>query len=532
VSSFDVRVFAIRRRPGRAAFEVRWRVAGCDRSRSFMTRALADSYRAELIRATRKSAGFDQATGEPAAWAAPEPTTVTWYQHAVAYAQMKWPHLAPHSRASLADALATVTPLLTTGETRRRPSADMLRAALYRYAFNPQRRSRTPDPAIAGTLAWLERASLPVIQLSDPRVIRAALDGLCTRLDGSPAAANTVTRKRAVFHGALSHAVELGLLAANPISRVQWRAPRATVAVNPATVASPAQVRAILAQVSRIRPELAAFFGCLYYAALRLEEAVALRREDLVLPAHGRGTIILAAACPRSGTAWTSTGGPYEARGLKHRPDGTIRVVPIPPVLVRILHRHLRHHGTTPDGRLFRGIRGGVLSESVYGRTWHAARQAALGPELAATTLARRPYDLRHAALSLWLNATGAPAEVAARAENSARVLHDHYLHCIDSQQDHISQQIEDALNADASHRPSSHWVKASGYTNRRLHPRPCPRYVREPVPGPTHSPRPPGPADPRHQLQTRALIRVSAARAASESISADIIERLDPAHA
>jgi hypothetical protein len=68
VSSFDVRVFAIRRRPGRAAFEVRWRVAGRDRSRSFMTRALADSYRAELVRAARKGTGFDPATGEPAAW--------------------------------------------------------------------------------------------------------------------------------------------------------------------------------------------------------------------------------------------------------------------------------------------------------------------------------------------------------------------------------------------------------------------------------------------------------------------------------
>jgi len=36
-------------------------------------------------------------------------------------------------------------------------------------------------------------------QLSDPQVIRAALDGLCTRLDGSPAAANTIARKRAAF---------------------------------------------------------------------------------------------------------------------------------------------------------------------------------------------------------------------------------------------------------------------------------------------------------------------------------------------
>ncbi|HLN70914.1 MAG TPA: hypothetical protein VK280_27040 [Streptosporangiaceae bacterium] len=37
MSSFDVRVFAIRRRPGRKTFEVRWRVAGRDRSRSFVT---------------------------------------------------------------------------------------------------------------------------------------------------------------------------------------------------------------------------------------------------------------------------------------------------------------------------------------------------------------------------------------------------------------------------------------------------------------------------------------------------------------
>jgi len=65
VSSFDVRVFAIRRRPGRKTFEVRWRAAGRDRSRSFMTRALADSYRAELVRAARKGLAFALGTGQP-----------------------------------------------------------------------------------------------------------------------------------------------------------------------------------------------------------------------------------------------------------------------------------------------------------------------------------------------------------------------------------------------------------------------------------------------------------------------------------
>ena len=316
MSSFDVRVFAIRRRPGRRVFEVRWRVAGHDKSRSFITRALTGSYHAELVRAARRGQEFSPATGEPAAWATPEPVTVTWYQYAMAYAEMKWPHLAPHSRAGLADALATVTPLLTR-ETGLRPPPRRLRAALYGHPFNPQQCLRAPDPATASTLAWLERASLPVGQLNDPRIIRAALDGLCARLDGSPAAASTITRKRAVFHGAIGYAVELGLLPANPIGLVRWRAPRAAAAVSPATVASPAQVRTILAQVARIRPELAAFFGCLYYAALRPEEAVALRRADLTLPARGRGRglgeIILTAAYPRTGSAWTSTGNSRDA---------------------------------------------------------------------------------------------------------------------------------------------------------------------------------------------------------------------------
>jgi integrase len=185
--------------------------------------------------------------------------------------------------------------------------------------------------------------------------------------------------------------------------------------------------------------------------------------------------MILTAACPRTGTAWTSIGRPHEARGLKHRPDGTIRVVPVPPVLVAMLRSHLRESGTAPDGRLFWGARGGMLSESVYGRAWHTAREAALGPELAATALARRPYDLRHAALCLWLNASGAPAEVAARAGNSARVLHDVHLDCTDGQEDIVSQRIEDALDADTRIASSSQYAKASGLADRRSRPRPCP---------------------------------------------------------
>ena len=73
---FDVRIHAIRRRRNRRRpFEVRWHAAGRGRSKSFITRRLADSYRAELVRAARRGLEFDPITGEPVLWAAPEPDT-------------------------------------------------------------------------------------------------------------------------------------------------------------------------------------------------------------------------------------------------------------------------------------------------------------------------------------------------------------------------------------------------------------------------------------------------------------------------
>jgi len=89
MNAFDVRIHTIRRRKNkRRPFEVRWRVAGRDKSKSFLTRALADSYRAELVRAARQGLEFDPATGEPLLWAVPGPAATTWLEHAVGYAGM------------------------------------------------------------------------------------------------------------------------------------------------------------------------------------------------------------------------------------------------------------------------------------------------------------------------------------------------------------------------------------------------------------------------------------------------------------
>ena len=154
MNRFDVSMYAIRCRAGRRRpFEVRWRAAGRSRSKSFITRRLADSYRAELVRAARMGLEFDPLTGEPTAWNLPGPSTVTWYQEATTYAVMKWPSLAAHSRTSPADALATVTPALTRPDARGRPDPRDLRTVLYQHAFNPVR------PAEPGSAARPSSAS-------------------------------------------------------------------------------------------------------------------------------------------------------------------------------------------------------------------------------------------------------------------------------------------------------------------------------------------------------------------------------------
>ena len=443
MNAFDVRIHAIRRRPDRRRpFEVRWHAAGRARSRSFITQGwrtvTVPSSSALPAKAWTSALGW----GEPASWGTRAPATISWLDHTAAYAAMKWPLAAACTRAGIADALATITPAIIT-PGRGRPPPAVLRTALYGHAFNPARASADPGPS-ATALAWARDHSLPVTALADPAVTRRAVEALA--LDGSRAAVTTITRKRAVFHDCLSYAVELRMLEANPVDRITWRPPRPSCPVNPRSAASPAEVQAILAEITKIRPELTAFFGCLYYAALRPAEAVALRADSCDLLPAGWGQLTLTGSLPRSARAWTDNGTPREARGLKLRPDGAIRIVPIPPQLVRLLRHHLRAYGCAADGRLFSGARGGPLSESLYGRIWHQARAAAI-PGQAGTQRARRPYDLRHAALSLWLASGAPPAEIAARAGHSMRVLLTCYAHGIPGCDQIASQQIEQALS-------------------------------------------------------------------------------------
>ena len=81
-----------------------------------------------------------------------------------------------------------------------------------------------------------------------------------------------------------------------------------------------------------------------------------------------------------------------------------------------------------------------------YNKAWDQARREALTPAQYRSPLGRRPYDLRHAAVSLWLNSAVPATEVARRAGHGVAVLLKIYAHCIDGQADAANRRIADAL--------------------------------------------------------------------------------------
>ncbi len=95
---------------------------------------------------------------------------------------------------------------------------------------------------------------------------------------------------------------------------------------------------------------------------------------------------------------------------------------------------------------MFSSERGRVVASTAISDVWAEARTRALTPEQVASPLVGRPYDLRHAAVSLWLNA-GVPApEVAERAGHSVQVLLRVYAKCLDEGESVANKRITAAL--------------------------------------------------------------------------------------
>jgi integrase len=453
-TTYNVRVYRTEVYKGAkvTTYRVRWKAGHRLWREGFRNAALADSFRSSLLTAARRGEAFSLSTGRPASWARDE-CTVTWYSLALDYAAAKWPYAAPNHRKSIAEALTDATEAMLASDEPPYP-ADHIRRALRTWAFSDRLRGTTDPPEdLAAVVCWLQTATIPVNELGRPGTgaarCRALLNRISRKQDGTAAAVNTANRKRAVLNNLMQYAVEVGALPANPLKAVKWTRPRTLKSVDPRTVVNSDQARRLLAAVGQQgqRGErMVAFFGCMYYAALRPEEAVELRPDNLAsLPDHGWGELILTNSEPRSGTWWTDSGSARQRRELKHRPRGETQPVPIHPELVGLLSQHVKKFPPGSDGRIFTGPRGGIFNDRAYLLIFHKARVVAFTPAECASLLARRPYDLRHAAVSTWLNA-GVPApQVAEWAGHSVDVLLRVYAKCISGQQYEAKRRIEEA---------------------------------------------------------------------------------------
>ena len=478
-----VTIWSIRHRKTRAKpYQLRWKTGTDAHSKAFLTRALAEDYRADLLKAAKRGELFDLATGLPESMlrADKEPVQRSWFDFARTYVADRWKDDAAKTRASLVDSLVTATLALRQGEAADL-SPQVVRAAM-NWALVPRADDAQPPKDLSVDLQVLRKGTLAVADLADRRIAEQVFAVLGSKLDGSLASTDTASRRRRAFNTAIKRAVRLGELEHNPFAEIREddrRRKRVSRddAVDRRVVVNPRQARDLLTALSYVGSwhrgrgrRLVAFFATLYFAGVRPAEAVGLREAHCSLPTvacsdcqeHARdvcdtcggagtlatwGLLTLTETRPSGSKKFTDSGDVHDRRGLKQRDRRAAREVPIPPVLVEVLRAHVGEFGTAPDGRIFRNERGGVLGSSTYSRAWEEARHLALTPRQARSPLAGRPYDLRHAALSTWLNGGVDPTDVAERAGNSVEVLLKRYAKCLDGRRERNNRLIERAVD-------------------------------------------------------------------------------------
>lgn len=436
-----VQVFSIATPPqdtpkDKRRYRVKWRVNGRDKTRTFKTRAQADRLRSRLQVAANDGELFDLATGLPVSWldAPPAPTWWSWSQE---WLMLKWPQWSGHSRRSVVESLVTITPLMV------RPGAPSpgqeLAGWLRQCGYRPGPAGQADVPALLRT--W----SVPLPDI-DVQLLERVLHRITTKADGHPMSAEVARRRRNTLGAVLRSAVRRGLLATNPMERIEWRTPSRSITVDIGTVPSPRDVEDIVEHVASLctsGARFAALFATVGVAGMRPSEAMGLRSQDLHLPRHGWGMAALRGAVTSPGVRYTAEGTVVEAKGLKQRPIDSVRDVPLAPHLVDRLRWHLDRWQPV-DGRVFSNAAGRPMTTTNYGPVWVRARSQLwpAGHPLTATTV----YDLRHSAATMMLRAAVPAAEVARRLGHSVDVLLRVYAGVFEDERERSNELIGQAL--------------------------------------------------------------------------------------
>ena len=193
------------------------------------------------------------------------------------------------TRDGLTDALASIIPAVVGEELPDWLAAAMLRSALRHFALAPASRALDRPLAVAAALRWLEKNSLPVREVGKPTYARAVLDAISQRQDGRAAGATTIAANGRSSLTSSGMRWSWKSCPLTPLDRLSWKPPKASETVDRRVVVNPRQARELLTAVTYVGQRgrghrLMALYACMYFAALRPAEAVALRRRDCYLP--------------------------------------------------------------------------------------------------------------------------------------------------------------------------------------------------------------------------------------------------------
>ena len=153
-TSFDFHPWKIQTRKGRRTpYRVRWTVAGRQFGTSFVTMALAESFRASLITTARKGEGFDTDSGLPESMERTR-RDISFYQHAEQFTAAAWPAAAAKTRVSIIETLSQSCSCRRPGPGgRTRPGHPQARTEKETQpgpARRPARRGRNEGHRLAG----------------------------------------------------------------------------------------------------------------------------------------------------------------------------------------------------------------------------------------------------------------------------------------------------------------------------------------------------------------------------------------------
>ncbi len=419
-----------RRRSVTASYDVRFQVDGHSFRYGLERKGWADTFADRLREHFAAGYLFDPAARRFVVPESEAPAGPTFMEHAADHFRRRWPSWSPARRQDAQRELARAAVCLVEGEApaltgEQRVQADeyLRRAVLVVDDLDEARESDTQ------WRAYFDRWSLPLRKVDD-RHLHAFLEVARTQtLDGTARimAPTTIARTRAVVRAAFTSARKRRLIDWDPWDAVEWTAQTDEEQIDPDLVMDQPQVDQMAAACGSFERRYECFVLVQGVCGLRPGEARDVRRRDFDLKSVPALVTVRGSHSDVPSRFFAS--GESRRRPLKGRGSKARRSIPIPSDLVARFQEHL--DGCVPrkaESLVFTTSGGRRIHLSNFHRdVWSPARERVF-PEDSPLRAVRR-QDLRHAAITAWLNA-GVTLKTAQRwsGHRTASVLLNTYL--------------------------------------------------------------------------------------------------------